>query len=166
MFKEDKKLSPEDKKSIVRDFMLKFPDTKVYGYKTTIQKHFKEKHKTDISIGGVCRIIDRIEEEFSKVKSVLVSKTKLISQYQMLLHQALNVKKGQKPNVDSAIKILREIGKLEGHYIERIKSDVFNFDIDRDLLKPEDEERLNKEMGIIFKNQENKDGTGDKKKKQ
>jgi hypothetical protein len=159
MTEEPKKLTPEEKKAIVREFMLKFPDTNTFRYNKKIIDYVEKHIGVTLTDTNVSRIIKRIEDEFSKSTQMIMTKNKLIDLHISLYQVALKNKK-----VTDAIRVLREIGKLEGHYIERIKTDTFNFNVN-DISK-EDEERLRKEFDFLTKksgeNNERNNKTEDK----
>lgn len=137
--KED--FTKEEKVSLVRDVMVRFPDYKRFGYHKKVIEIIIERAHIRFDDYDITRYIQEVEGQWKKNKTVTVSKGKIN-------HMLMGLFEDKQASVTDKRMVLQDIAKINGEY---------QSDITINNILPEDEERLKKIFG-------NRKETGDKKK--
>ncbi len=106
------RLTKKEIMSIIRDTILKRPDYKKYGFNRSIIESLKSIYDITVTDPNISKYIKDIEKEWQDAKTTVITKQQIVDHYKDLFEDGDS-------NVFAKINILREIGKLEGHYVER-----------------------------------------------
>jgi len=138
---ENQKLSAEDKKKIIRDFLLRFPDYTRYGYNRALIVFIYGKYKVKLKDAYVSKLLSSVIEEMNNATTRMISRNRMVK---------MHLANYENPDSDTKEKraILTEIGKLEGTYdperIEHSGEIISKQEIDLSKLSIEELEFLNK----------------------
>lgn len=110
------KLDKKSKLAIVRGYLIEHPDFHRYGYNKKLQEYFLKKYGVRTDPSEISRAIKQVKEEWQKEKNVLITKNEIISALQKLYEST--------KQEFMKLKILQEINKLEGLYIDHIQADI------------------------------------------
>ena len=102
------KLSYGDKKAIIRDILVKYPNYKRYGFGKMVQGYFRENYGLAIKHYTVSKIITQIKNEWKEADEVVYSKTQAFDELDYIFEKT----------ADERLKVLivLEKSKMEGHY--------------------------------------------------
>jgi hypothetical protein len=109
-----KEISKEDRKALIRDVMIRYPDYKRFGYNRKIIALIEAETSKDggktvtLSDSEVCRFIKEIEKEWQKDDTVSISKRQIIDM-QVGLFESKDAK------VKDKRMILQDIAKITGN---------------------------------------------------
>jgi len=101
-----KKLNTHKKMSIIRDFMVKNPDFKRYGYLRDLSKMFLINYNTKVSERMCSYYIDEIRKQWAREAESIVTKQHITRMY-------LNLYENSK-NCFARIQILQSLCRMEG----------------------------------------------------
>ena len=104
--KRGEKLTADERRAIIRDYMLEYPRIERYGYNKALIKFFRDNFKVNIGTDVISQDIANINDQMMNSKAVLYSKEKVIKMYERIAEKAI------KPELKIAI--LKEIAKIEG----------------------------------------------------
>jgi len=138
------KLDKKDKLAIVRGYLIQYPDYHKYGYNKALRLHIAKKYGIKINEVDISRYIKQVKKEWNEEKNILVTKKEIISAFQNIYETA------KRPDIK--IKILQEIGKIEGIYIEKIETEDKTKKVDLSKLSEEELLKLQELQKRIYEN--------------
>lgn len=108
------KLTKKEKVSIVRKLVSNMPNYREYGFNRAVIKVFQEAYGVTIKDCDISKYLKEIEKSWQESKNILVTK-------QQLKDMLMRIYQNNSDTPHAQIKSLQEIGKLDGHYIEKVQ---------------------------------------------
>jgi hypothetical protein len=121
------RLTADERRAIIRDYMLEFPRVKRYGYNKAIMQEFYKNFEIKVAEKVVSEDIKFIQEEWKNIKEVLYTKTKIIEMLERLAERPIKE--------ELKLNIIREIGKIEGIVKDNVDLHTGITDLSEDDLR-------------------------------
>ena len=116
-------LSKKDKLDIIRDILMKNPRAKKYGFNIEVQRFFRNEFKVKVHKSYISKLIKEVFEEWKRGDRIIYGKERTIRMWERLFEKAEN-----EGSIGDQIRILHEIGNIEGHYDTENAPKVFDAD--------------------------------------
>ena len=101
-------------RQFIRTSLIRNPDYQKYGYNKQLIKSIEKNLSITLTDSCISKHIKKVKEDFAKEQEIQVSKIELINMY-------MSMYTNKKSSNSDRIRILQEIGKLEGHYVEKVE---------------------------------------------
>jgi len=108
------RISKKEKKDIIRDIVKKYPNYRRYGFLVVLQDFFKAEYKLRLSKPYVSQLLKEVIEDWSREKETIYSKRQILESLARLYEKA-----EEAGSIGEQRRILTDIAKIEGVYIER-----------------------------------------------